>query len=299
MSLAKKANMFNVGRNIKSSGRKVGGKLDTKELKIIKQMHKQKVEYEYRSSYGRDMQYDEYELHLFNHKGWICGYLDDDFTSADHILMRCAQRQPKGILLGDLGINDFEIFNLGLEKYMKPPHIEPISGENLLGRQLFMDYFRNNFPTNMHYYKTPTDYTIYEVDNNYKRRIFNASLTLSYYACFREQTKIIFSSPNKLLNLEDLVINYRLEELQVLFVQALQEYVKRAEEEQFTPRLTPPEILTMLKRIVQETQTEKLYDKKCQYSAAVFKKIHKLFPKNILFMPHYLVSKTYEHMYVI
>ena len=267
-----------------------------KELEMAKYILGSDAELTYTMNFNYDMKYNEMELFLFNHKGWLCGYLDDDFTSADHLLMRCALREPKGILLGDCNINDFDKFKLSMEKYTNPPKMEKISGENLLARQMFIDYFRNDFPINLDYFKEHADYKMSELDKVYKRKMFNANLTLAFYGCYYEQMKVIYSSPNKLLHLEDLVIHNSLEEIQYLFYLSAQEYIKRAKEHEFTPALTPPEFYSNLQKIVQEIHTEKLFDKKCQYSAAVFRKIHKLYPDNILFMPHHLVMKTYEHM---
>lgn len=303
MSLLKKASKSS-GNIINSVKSNLGGlsnfsKTDQnlrKELEVAKHLISSSTDLDYSANFSQDIQYNEMELFLFNHKGWLCGYLDDDFTSADHLLMRLAIREPKGILLGDCNIKDFDKFKHGIEKYSEHPEIEKISGENLLARQMFIDYFRNDFPINLDYVKEYGDYKISELDKTYKRRVFNANLTASYYGCYYEQMKIFYTSPNKLLHLEDLVINNSLEEIQYLFYLSCQEYIKRAKEHQFTPALTPPEFYINLQRIVQEIHTEKLYDKKCQYSAAVFRKIHKLYPDNVLLMPHNLVMKTYEHM---
>lgn len=297
MSIAKKS--ANIIKNSKSVISNVQNHKDAKldkELEVMKKIYKLKIDIEYNSNFRSDFQYEEKEIYMFNHKGWITGYFDNDTTSCDLTLMRCGQKTPKGILLGDCNINDFAYFDKGPDKYREAPEIEPISGENLIGRQLYMKFFRSNFPKNFRYYKSTGDYSISEIDEQYKRKIFNLNLSASYYGCFYENIKIIFSSPNKLLHFEDLVVNYSLEELQLMFIQSIEEYKKRARHNLFTPPLIPPEMYEKIQEITQEIHGEKLFDKKCQYTASIFRKIHKLYPDNILFMPNYLVQRTYEHM---
>lgn len=296
MSIAKKsANILKSTKNVVSLSKTKDQKFDN-ELETIKKVSQFKIDLQYEANFRSNFQYEEKELCIFNHKGWISGYFDNDTTSSDLVLMRCGQKQPKGILLGDCNINDFAYFEKGIEKYRQPAQIEQITGENLIGRQHFMNFFRGNFPKNMRYYKNTGDYSINEIDRQYKRKMFNCNLSLSYYGCFYEGIKIIFSSPNKLLHLEDLIVNYSLEQLQLMFLETLEEYKRRAKIEEFNPPLIPPELYEKISEISQDIHGEKLYDKKCQYSASVFRKIHKLYPDNILFMPNNLVQRTYEHM---
>jgi hypothetical protein len=269
-------------------------KTSQKDQEMMKYMIYDYVDINFSKHFQTDIQYNEMELFIWNHKGWLCGYFDDDYTSADHLLMRCSLKDPKGLILGDCHISDIE--NFKNVKYSNPPKIENINGQNLLGRQGFLDYFKNNFPSNIRYIKEFGDYVISELDFIHHRKIFNANLTLAYYSCYYNQKKIIYGGAQNLLHLEDLVIQLPLEELQYLFIVSIQEFKLRAKKHEFLPSTNPPELYFNLKNLVQEVHTEKLFDKKCQYSAAVFKKIHKIYPDNILFMPNHLIMKTYEHM---
>lgn len=266
-----------------------------KEIPNLKDLYSYDVFSKYSTHHNYDQLYNERELFLFNHKGYIIGYLDDDFESGEHVLGRCAKSEPKGIILGDWHLTDFEHLKSNYS-YDKPPNIQQINGESLLGRQLMLDYFKSSFPYNFDYIKEHGDYTISHLDHLNKRKIFHANLTLSYYACFYDSIKIIFSAPQKLLYLEDLVVNLELKELQYIFIKTLNEMNQRSKESYYEPSLTVADYYIYMRSITQEIHTDKLFDKRCQYSAAVFRKIHKIFPNNLFFMPNTLVEKTYEHL---
>jgi len=290
------ANLLKNSKQIINNANAAKDKKLENELETIKKMAKFKFDIEYQSNFRTNFQYEEKELFIFNHKGWITGYFDNDTSSSDLVLMRCGQKKPKGILLGDCNMSDFEFYEKGEQKYRETPTINPISGEDLLGRQRCMKFFRENFPKNLKYVKDTGDYKISQIDTQFKRKVFNCNLTLSHYGCFFDSIKIIFASPNKLLHFEDLVVNFSLEELQYMFVQTIQEYKNRASQHLLNPPLIPPEMYERIHEITQEIHGEKLFEKKCLYTAAVFRKIHKLYPENILFMPNYLVQRTYENM---
>ena len=43
---------------------------------------------------SQDLKFYERELNLRSHKGYICGYYDDDYSAAEYLLMRCEERYP-------------------------------------------------------------------------------------------------------------------------------------------------------------------------------------------------------------
>jgi hypothetical protein len=159
-----------------------------------------------------------------------------------------------------------------------------------------MDYFRKDFPTNQFFFKDKKDFALCESDDNYKRKVYNTTLSLSYFACYHDEIKLIFGGPNKLLLMEDIAMNMELQELQEIFWNGLKDFKLKGKWNVFEPNLYIPDFINCLKIIIQEKYSEKLYDKKCQYTAAVFRKIHRIYNNNMLFMPNQLVERTYQHM---
>lgn len=58
------------------------------------------------------------------------------------------------------------------------------------------------------------DYTVYEADRLYKRKIVKPELSAAKYACSAHNKKLFFGGANPLLIIEDLAYRLSLEELQ-------------------------------------------------------------------------------------
>ena len=110
---------------------------------------------------SHDTEFDQKELCIFNHKGWMIGYMDDDHTSADYCVMRALEKEPKGIILGDCSMDDFAFYEKYYDKYRTEPVIEYGNAENLIGRQAFLNYFKTKFPIDLHFYRDKADFLIY------------------------------------------------------------------------------------------------------------------------------------------
>jgi hypothetical protein len=225
----------------------------------------------------------------------MIGYIDDDHTSTEYCLMKAFDKEPRGVILGDCSMDDISFYQNYSNKYKSDPLIPYSNNEDLIGRQAFLNYFKTNFPTNLHFYRDKADYTIYEADTSGKRRVYNINLTMSHYACYHDEIRLILGSPNKLLFIEDLAL-MELEQLQFAFYKMIQDFKIQAKESVFDPNTNINDFIYCFRLIVQETQTD-LFDKKCQYTAAVFRKLHKIYNKNMIFMPNNLVKRTYDHMY--
>ena len=68
------------------------------------------------------------------------------------------------------------------------------------------------------------DYTVYEADRQYKRKIIKPELSAAKFICSAHNKKLFFGSPNPLLMLEDLAYRLTLEELQEMFKESMQIY---------------------------------------------------------------------------
>jgi hypothetical protein len=209
--------------------------------------------------------------------------------------MKTFDKDPKGIVLGDSSINDLLYYKHHIGKYNLEPEIEGFGPENLLARQSYLSYFRSNFPSNLKFYRDRADFTLYEADEANRRKTYDINLTMSHYACYYEEIKLLLAGPNKLLYIEDLA-TLELEELQFLFFKTVSEFKVKADNDYFDPNIHPKDFLYCLKLLSREIHTEKLFDKKCLYTAAVYRKLHKVYAKNMLFMPNELVVKTYNHL---
>jgi hypothetical protein len=224
----------------------------------------------------------------------MIGYIDDDHTSADFCVMRAFDKEPRGVILGDCTMDDLAFYENYYGKYKSDPILEYGNAEKLIGRQSFLNYFKTNFLTNLHFYRDKADFLVYEADQATKRRVYNVNLSMSHYACYYDEIKLILGSPNKLVFIEDMAL-MDLEELQYAFYKMIQDFKANAKEDSFDPNTNILDFIYCYRLIVQESQTD-LFDKKCQYTAAVFRKLHKIYNKNILYMPNNLVKRTYEHM---
>lgn len=239
---------------------------------------------------------NERELFILNHKGWIYGTLYDDFCSADHLMYRFTFRDPKGIVLGDLSKTDF-LYNYQNDKrnYYLGYKMQNINNENLIARQELMEYFKKDFAKSLLYFKQPKDYICALADFKNYSKIFDPNLTSAYYACYQESTKLFYGGIPKMVVEEDLAINMGLIDLQKCLFETLEKYKKLASLNTFQPCKNLADFSIHFKSIAQAYFTETLYDKKCQYSASVFRKIHELYDENILLMPNHLVDLTYSY----
>jgi hypothetical protein len=86
---------------------------------------------------------------LRNHRGYICGYFDDDYSSTDYLLMRLEERSPTGIILAECSIDDYNSFRYESSFYDVPPKIEKVSDELILGRQKFLNFFQSDIRKSM------------------------------------------------------------------------------------------------------------------------------------------------------
>lgn len=239
---------------------------------------------------------NERELFIMNHKGWLYGTLYDDFASADHLMYRFTFRNPKGIILGDLSKTDlFYNYQNDKRNYYLGFKLHNINNENLIARQEMMEYFKKDFQNSMLYFKQHNDYICALADFKNNSKIFDPNLSASYYACYQDNIKLFYGGNAKILLEEDLAINMELNELQKCYVESIDKYKLLAKYNCFNPCLNLIDYNIHYKNIVQANNTELLFDKKCQYSASVFRKIHEIYDENLFLMPNNLVDLTYSY----
>jgi hypothetical protein len=223
------------------------------------------------------------------------GYDEDDHTSTDYCLLKSFEKDPKGIVLGDCSINDLLYYKYHFGKFQREPVMEEFTPENLLARQQFLNYFRHNFPSNFNFYRDRSDFTLYEADYTDRRKKYDVNLTMCHYTCYYDNIKLLLAGPNKLLVIEDLC-TMELEELQFLFFQTMNEMKVKAKNNYFDPNVNTKDFINCFKMLSRELHTEKIHDKRCLYAAAIYRKLHRIYNNNMLFMPDELINNTYKHL---
>lgn len=241
----------------------------------------------------------ERELFILNHKGWLYGTLYDDFASADHLMHRFTQRNPKGIVLGDLSKTDlFYTYQKDKFNYASGFKIQSINNENLIARQEMLNYFKKDFPESLLFFKEPNDYICSLADFKHNSKIFDPTLTAGNYACYHDDTKLFYGGNPKILLEEDLCLNLDLTQLQKCYINAIDIYKNSAKMNVFHPCLNLGDFNQHFKDIVQANFPELLFEKKCQFTASVFRKIHEIYNENILLTSNSLVDLTYSYAYL-
>jgi len=240
----------------------------------------------------------ERELFILNHKGWLYGTLYDDFASAHHLMHRFTMRTPKGIILGDLSKTDF-FYNYQKDKfnYNSGFRLQSINNENLIARQEILNYFKNDFPESLLFFKEPNDYICSMADFKNYSKIFDPILTASNYACYHDDIKLFYGGNPKILVEEDLCLNLDLMQLQKCYIKTIDFYKISAKSNSFNPCLNLGDFYRHFKDIAQANFPELLFEKKCQFTASVFRRVHEIYNENILLTSNYLVDLTYSYAY--
>lgn len=121
------------------------------------------------------------------------------------------------------------------------------------------------------------------------------NLTLSYWACFKEDVKLIIAAPQKLLVIEDLCVSVELKDLKNIFHETLKNFVDFSKEDLFEPAMNVKEFYMNFKDVAKEKFSQILYEKRCIYSASVVRKVHKLFNNNMIVADNDLVRNLFRH----
>ena len=123
------------------------------------------------------------------------------------------------------------------------------------------------------------------------------NLSLSFWACYKDDIKLILAAPQKLLVIEDLCVSLELKDLKNIFNETIKNFVDFTKEHLFEPALNIKEFYINLKDVTKEKFSQILYEKRCIYSASVIRKIHKLYNNNIIAVNNDLVRNVFRHWY--
>lgn len=96
--------------------------------------------------------------------------------------------------------------------------------------------------------------------------------------------------------MEDLALSLPLDELQQMFVNVLNSFKEKAKNNEFYPSLNVPDFYECIRNISKELFETVFFSKRCQYTAGVFRKIHRIFNHNMLLMNNILADLTYQNI---
>ena len=123
----------------------------------------------------------------------------------------------------------------------------------------------------------------------------NINLSAIYWSLFQDDVKVIYGSPQKLLVLEDHLFNFELGQLKEMYNNVYSTFKNRANRNEMYLAMNPPDFSLNILNLANEIYSEELYDKKSQYTAAVFRKINKLYNKNVVITKNDNVEQTFRH----
>ena len=239
------------------------------------------------------------ELLFNNHKSYLYGYHNDDTTSIDLIYSILETKKVSGIILSEsnrLKINSYNNRNEALKRMT----IYPYSQENIVAKNQYEEFFNKYANTNEEFYVDGEEDYVVSLDEIRIRQITDFNLSIAFWACKYEDKKNnirIFHGNADTFNLiEDICLNFSLNELQEIFVNTLKNYKLSGEESENSPSLFYEDFLDELRLISQETNSTTLFNKQCRHTATIFKKVNLIYNNNFLFAPNYLVDRTYYHI---
>jgi hypothetical protein len=99
--------------------------------------------------------------------------------------------------------------------------------------------------TNRYFYEMDedaNDYTVYEADNLYKRKVVKPEISVAKFACSQHNKKLFFGRPNPLLLIEDLAYRLSLDTLKDMFAETLQIYNDLGRDMKIAPAVHPIDI---------------------------------------------------------
>ncbi len=139
------------------------------------------------------------------------------------------------------------------------------------------------------------DYTVYEADKLYKRKIVKPEISVAKYACSAHNKKLFYGSPNPLLVIEDLAYRFSLEELQGMFDESVQTYHELAKEMKIMPAEHPIDISSNIRDIAMKMFTDQLYGRQLTYSASLLRKCSKVYKETVITAENHLVKDLKQH----
>lgn len=165
-----------------------------------------------------------------------------------------------------------------VNKYHYPPLYEPVTEHQTMATREFQKFFFEEFDTNLRFYKEAADEDcIFEAYYHLKRKVARPDLSLArLFVNLKRNKKLFFGAPNPLFVTEDIVLSHSLEELQELFDFNIDYIDKYSVLENWAVWTEPIDYLFNFKN-VSNYNHHKMFSKKMMYSAALTRKLLKIY----------------------
>ncbi|CDW83616.1 UNKNOWN [Stylonychia lemnae] len=243
--------------------------------------------------------------------GRLFGFEDDDYNSNDALLNDIEDKDPQAIIIGNLSHSEIDYIRKGYFKYQFAPKIQKPQAEHTLAKKKFTKFFLDEMhQTGRFYYEnadeTPlpgeeddggpgnpdsNDFTVYELDHLYKRKMAKPQLSIAKYACSMQNKKLFFGAPPELLAIEELAYNVDIEVMREIFQDVLDKYNKGANNREFVPSEYPIDIHNCMKKIAVRDHQNILYDKFNEYQASFLKKCMSIYKETALICNDYTLKQ--------
>jgi len=226
----------------------------------------------------------------------ICGIVEDDYNNNDWILSNMEKFDPKCMVLGSLSYTDMEKIKHPNRRFFYPPLYEPISREQTMATREMNRFLNNEIDINLHYFHDEfEDDSIFRAEHSLKRKIATPELSLAKVFDRKRARQLFFGDPNPMFVIEDIALSYSLEELQAIFFEVLERYRIRMENKEMVPQTEMTDYLFNYRQSVL-THFPHLFSKRMMYTAAITRKLLKIYSRVGLAIDNAHVRKTRKYI---
>ncbi|CAD8067717.1 unnamed protein product [Paramecium sonneborni] len=212
---------------------------------------------------------------------YVASSSNKSFQALQQNLALVEQFTPKCVLLDTLS-------NRVLKQWINDTTVET-SEQQLLGKNKYTNLFLKVFPKQREFFTKYDNGTyVYYVKN---RQIeFQDQLSIAYYACNDPKMMIMISKPDEILQIEDIVYNFTLEELKNVFMDSLEKMKIAILKPEADPSDSFVDIIFLFRNTVLKNH-QYLFENYVNYQAALLQKSSRVMDKCFLFTNQFLVDQ--------
>ncbi|CAD8057634.1 unnamed protein product [Paramecium primaurelia] len=213
---------------------------------------------------------------------YVASSSDKSFEALQQNLSLVEQFTPKCVLLDTLS-------NRVLKQWIKDTTIET-QEQQLLGKQKYTNLFLNVFPKQREFFTKQDNGTyVYYVKN---RQIeFQDQLSVAYYACNDPKMMIMISKPDEILQIEDIVNNFNLEELKNAFLDTIEKMKLAILKPYADASDSFSDIIYIFRNTILKNHSY-LFETYVNYQAALLQKSSRVMDKCFLFTNQFLADQV-------
>ncbi|CAI2368988.1 unnamed protein product [Moneuplotes crassus] len=265
----------------KAKPKRFGRKASKLELMYLRDMH-DKLDYVSNMKYSEHASvnspiYQENFMVFANH-ALVCGVTEDDYNLHDRVLTSMEKFKPECIVLGRMCYTDMEQLRHGNRVSFYPPIYEPISREQTMATMELDKFIRQDLETSPFFFDDVyEESSVFLADHKLKRKISQTELSLAKIFLEHKKRQFFFGAPNKLFVLEDICLNYSLDQLKEKFLDGIENYKSRNKEGLYVPQTEPADYKFNFRQWA--LKDHKMYSTEMMYTAAMTRKLLKLYKK--------------------